>query len=175
MNTEYVPANKKVLIVILVLLAIYVGFRFNIESIVNHFISYNPELKNINVLLAERQEERKLIIQTVFLAIPSIVFFIIMGWLSYLVIRTKSIPPKSIYFPFGMKRLLGREAIFVGYIGMIASSIQIFSHRNLILLNIHRTFSPPDSTLHFFKASSPLKSIFPKNPRINVSSFSSEY
>ena len=43
----------------------------------------------------------------------------------------------------------------------------------IILDSIQRTFSPPDNTLLFFKASSPEKIIFPKKPRKNTSSRSS--
>ncbi len=128
MDTQYIPANKKVLFVSLVLLVVYVGFRFNIESLVNFLISYNPALKNADVVLAERQEELKLVVQTVLLAIPSIVFFVFVGWVSCLVIRTKTMPPKSICFPVGMKRLLGKEALFIGYTGMIVSVIQVFAN-----------------------------------------------
>ena len=40
---------------------------------------------------------------------------------------------------------------------------------------MQRCFSPPEITFDFFKASSPEKSIRPKNPRIKLSSFSTEY
>src|SRR5699024_5540058 len=44
---------------------------------------------------------------------------------------------------------------------------------NIILLNIHLTFSPPESTSAFFLTSSPLNSIRPKKPLKNVSVCSS--
>ena len=43
----------------------------------------------------------------------------------------------------------------------------------IILDSIHLTFSPPESTLHDFKASSPLKSILPRKLLMNNSSLSS--
>ena len=47
-------------------------------------------------------------------------------------------------------------AIAPNYVGVVAAII--------ILANIQRTFSPPDSTLALFSASSPEKSILPKYP-----------
>src|SRR5690606_27126859 len=45
----------------------------------------------------------------------------------------------------------------------------------IIFASIQRTFSPPDSTLAFFSASSPENSIRPRKPRRKVSSWSCEY
>ena len=54
-----------------------------------------------------------------------------------------------------------------------SSSKSTFALDNIILLNIQRTFSPPESTLAFFLTSSPLNNIRPKKPRKNVSVCSS--
>src|SRR5699024_1603751 len=53
-----------------------------------------------------------------------------------------------------------------------SSKIKKFAPCSIILENMQRIFSPPDSTEHFFRTSSPEKSIFPKKPRINCSSAS---
>ena len=52
-------------------------------------------------------------------------------------------------------------------------SISTLARNIIIRLSIQRTFSPPESTLQFLRASSPLKSILPKNPRTYTSSRSS--
>ena len=127
MNGEYVPGNKKVLIFLVTLLVIYIGFRLNVEPIVNYLISYNHDLEKIDIDLAGRQEELKLVLQTVLLAAPPIIFYIFIGWISYRMVRARSIPPKSIHFPFGMKILIGREAVFIGYVGIVASLLQVLS------------------------------------------------
>src|SRR5699024_8890566 len=54
-----------------------------------------------------------------------------------------------------------------------SSKRSTFAWLNIILESMQRTFSPPDKTLAFFNASSPEKSIRPKNPRKNVSVSSS--
>ncbi len=142
MDREYIPGNKRALITLVALLIIYIGFRLNIDQIVNYLISYDYELRNIDIDLAERQEEHKFVLQTVLLAVPSIVFYIFIGWVSYWIVKTKSIPPKSISFPFGMKRLLGREVVFIGYIGMLASLFQVLSNI-YVVWNNYALFSGP--------------------------------
>src|SRR3990167_7619560 len=55
------------------------------------------------------------------------------------------------------------------------SSSKTLAPESISFENIQRTFSPPERTFGFFSASFPLKSIFPKNPRMKDSSFTSEY
>ena len=50
-----------------------------------------------------------------------------------------------------------------------------FALLSIILLSMQRTFSPPESTFALLRASSPVKSIRPRNPRMKVSSCSLLY
>lgn len=126
MEAKYIPANKKALYIVIVLLVSYLFYVLNIESIVNHILLFKFKLIEINLVVSAQLAETKLFIQTILLAAPSIIFFIYLSWICYLVIDSKAIPPKQMSFPFSMHQLLGKEALFLGYIGLIVSILQIF-------------------------------------------------
>ena len=63
--------------------------------------------------------------------------------------------------PLFREVILSRSRWLVG-----SSNIKKLGSSNIILDNIHLTFSPPDNTLASFKASSPENNILPKNPLI---------
>ena len=56
-----------------------------------------------------------------------------------------------------------------------SSSKRQFALLSIMRLSMQRTFSPPLSTFALLRASSPVKSIRPRNPRMNVSSCSLLY
>ena len=81
----------------------------------------------------------------------------------------KIVPVNSI-IPLLSAVIDSKSKWFVG-----SSKINTLAPDNIMRENIQRCFSPPEIIFDFFKASSPEKSIRPKNPRIKLSSFSTEY
>ena len=78
------------------------------------------------------------------------------------------IEPLNDFNPSFTAVILSKSKWFVG-----SSSKSTLALDNIILLNMQRTFSPPESTLAFFLTSSPLNNMRPKKPRKNVSVCSS--
>ena len=133
LNNKYILADKKMLYICTAIVFIYLVFFLKIDFLVNYIISYNPNLDSINLRLAEQQEISKLKIQTLLLAAALSILFMVIGWVSYVIIRTKTIPPKSIKFPFSMMRLSGKDALLIGCVGIGISLI-------IIMLNIYRIY-----------------------------------
>ena len=132
-NQKYMSADKKSLYLCTFITVVFSLFILNVDFISNYIISYKPHLNTISTQLAEQQEVSKLKTQTLLLAVAVSIFFSIIGWISYVIIRTKSIPPKSIKFPFGMVQLFGRDALLIGWLGLCISL-------TLIALNMYRLY-----------------------------------
>src|SRR5699024_2240711 len=104
--------------------------------------------------------------RSVLLLISSTVFEIVL--INSRSCEVKIIDPLNFFSPSLTAVILSKSRWFVG-----SSIKRTFACDSIILLSIARTFSPPERTLAFFFASSPLNSILPKNPRRKVSVCSS--
>lgn len=133
---NYIPVNRKALIGTIIFVSIYFLLSFNVELIVNYFLSYNPLLKNIDITQAENQEELKFVIISILSVFPPMIIFTIVAWISLLAIREKIFPPKNIGLPFGMVIRVGREAFIIGCLGLLVSAVQLSSSIYRIFSNI---------------------------------------
>ncbi len=125
MSIEYIPACKKVLYISIVLLLAYFLYVFNIELVVDFIIMLAHSNGGLGFLLPFNHAENAVIVKIIFLSIPSTLFFIYIFIISYLVVSSKALPPKNVSLPFGMNRVHGNAALFLGYLGLMASILKI--------------------------------------------------
>lgn len=127
MVAEYVAVNIRARNIVIILLVIYFSFVTNVEYIVNFLVSFTHVVDASDIDSTTQYAEAKLFLQTVLLAVPPIILFTCLSWICFLVIRSKTMPPKDMSFPFGMNKVFGRDALFLGYVGIIVSIFQVLS------------------------------------------------
>lgn len=124
---DYIPGDKKNKIVGIIILCLYVIFELNIDFIVKALISYDAGLIRVDVRGSLMQEQLRLLVQTVLLEVVNIGLFIYVFIVSFQIINDKSIPPKRVKFPFGMNRISGVRALYIGSIFMLLCILQIIA------------------------------------------------